>query len=70
MARYKFLIIVEEEGLKVSKASVRATIQKYKRHGTISCLPGSSLPTLWWIVCKLRNSHLSLVIYAYVLTIT
>ena len=58
MIRYKFLI-VGEKGLKVSKASVWATIQKYERHGTISRLPGSVRPTLWRIVYELRNSHLS-----------
>ena len=57
MVRYKFLII--EEGLKVSKVSVWVTIQKYKRHGNISCLPGSCRPTLLRIVSELRNSQLS-----------
>ena len=36
--------ILKEEGLKVSKASIWATIQKYKRHGTIACLSGSGRP--------------------------
>ena len=45
MIRYRFLLIVGEKGLKVSNASVRVMIQKYKRHGTISRLPGSVRPT-------------------------
>ena len=43
MVHCKFLII-EEEGLKVLKVSVWATIQKYKGHGTIFCHPGSGRP--------------------------
>ena len=58
MKRYKFLIVGEKE-LKVSKASIWTTIQKYKRHGTISCLPGSVRLTLQQIVCELCNLHLS-----------
>ena len=45
MIHYKFLI-VGEKGLKVSKASVWATIQKYVRHVAISRLPGSVRPNL------------------------
>ena len=58
MIHYKFLII-GEKGLKVSKASAWAMIQKYERHGTISRLPGSVRPTLRRIVHELRNLHLS-----------
>ena len=58
MIRYKFSL-VGEKGLKVSNASVWATIQKYKRHGTIFRLPGSVRLTLLRIVRELRNSHLS-----------
>ena len=48
MVRYKFLI-VEEERLKISNASVLALIQKYKIHGTTYllsswiCLTDSSM---------------------------
>ena len=38
---------------------VWATIQKYKRHGTIFRCPGPVRPTLLRIVRELCNSHLS-----------
>ena len=56
MVHFKFLIL---EGLKVSKVSVWAMIRKYKRHGTISHLPGSGWSKLRQIIHKLFNSHLS-----------
>ena len=58
MVRYKFLI-VEEEGLKVSKGSVWVTIVRYKGHGTNSCLLGSVQLTLQQIVRELHNSYLT-----------
>ena len=66
MACYKFLI-VEEEGLKVLNVSVWAMIQKYKRHGTISCLPGSVRLTTDRLCVTQFTCHL--VMYAYVLVI-
>ena len=56
MVRYNFLIIEE---VKVLKANVWVIIQKYKRHGTVSCLPGSGRPALQRVVRELCNSHLS-----------
>ena len=56
MVHCNFLIV--EEVLEVSKVSVWVMIQKYKRHGTISRLPGSSRPTLQRIVCEFCNSQL------------
>ena len=35
--------VLATEGLWVPKQTVWATIQKYKGHGTISCLPGSGI---------------------------
>ena len=55
MVHYKFLIV--DEGLKALNESVRATIQKYKRHGTISRLSGSVRLTLQRIVHELCNSY-------------
>ena len=70
MVHFKFLIL--EEGLEVTKASVWAKIQKYKRHGTISHLPGSGWPTdhlvMQFVSYAIYTCHL--VIYAYVLMIT
>ena len=36
--------VLTVEGFQVPKQTVWATIQKYKRHGTISRLPGSGRP--------------------------
>ena len=60
MVCYKFLI-VEEEGLQVSKVSVWVTRRKkeVQRHGTVSRFPGSGQPSLRRSVFELCNSHLS-----------
>ena len=41
--------VLADEEFQVAKQMVRATIQKYKTHGTISLLPGSCRP------CKLTH---------------
>ena len=37
-------VALAAEGYRIPKQTVWATIQKYKTHGTIFCLPGSGRP--------------------------
>ena len=59
MIRYTVLI-VGEEGLKISKMSVWVMTQKYKRHGTVYHLLGSGQPTLQRIVRTLYFLNLTI----------